>query len=54
MNIGRWALAESPGTVEYSLGVLEQIRALAEDGLHRLSRGGVDVSLSAERRDGQT
>jgi proteasome lid subunit RPN8/RPN11 len=43
MTLARWTTPDIPYTIEYTLGVMEEIRALAVDGFHRLSRGGVEV-----------
>lgn len=40
---GQWTTPDCPVSVDYSLSVVEQIRILATDGFHRLSRGGIEV-----------
>jgi hypothetical protein len=42
-DFGSWSVPEVPLTIEYSLDVLEQVRAAATDGLRQLSRGGLEV-----------
>jgi hypothetical protein len=54
LNPGRWIVTEGAITIDYALGVLEQIRALAEDGFQRLSRGGVEIGgILFGRHEGQ-
>src|SRR5436309_506938 len=40
---GSWSVPEIPLTIEYSLDVLEEVRAAATGGLRQLSRGGLEV-----------
>lgn len=40
---GSWSVPEIPLTIEYTLDVLEEIRAAATDGVRQLSRGGLEV-----------
>lgn len=40
---GSWSVPEIPLTIEYSLDVLEEIRAAATVGIRQLSRGGLEV-----------
>ncbi len=42
-NFGTWNVAESPFTAEYSIEVIEQIRAAVQEGFQRLSRGGIEA-----------
>jgi proteasome lid subunit RPN8/RPN11 len=42
-EFGVWTADGQPWTVEYSLAVLDDIRVAVVDGLHRLSRGGLEV-----------
>src|SRR5438067_12356836 len=38
-----WSVPEIPLTIEYSLDVLQEIRAAATNGIRQLSRGGLEV-----------
>jgi proteasome lid subunit RPN8/RPN11 len=40
---GRWSAGEGSLAVEYSCALLGEIRVLVVEGLHRLSRGGIEV-----------
>jgi proteasome lid subunit RPN8/RPN11 len=40
---GRWSAGEGSLAIEYSCALLGDIRVLVVDGLHRLSRGGIEV-----------
>lgn len=40
---GLWQAEARPGAIEYSHIVMSDIAAFAEDGMHRLSRGGIEV-----------
>jgi len=40
---GRWSAGEGSPAIEYSCTVLDDIRLLVVDGLHRLSRGGIEM-----------
>jgi len=42
-EFGSWAAPKIPLTIEYSLDLMEQIRAAAQQGRERLSRGGVEA-----------
>ena len=42
-EFGAWTADGQPWVVEYSLAVLDDIRVAVVDGLHRLSRGGIEV-----------
>jgi len=39
----RWCAGEGSPVIEYSCAVMDHIRALVVEGLHRLSRGGIEV-----------
>ncbi len=39
----RWCAGEGSPIIEYSCAVMDHIRALVVEGLHRLSRGGIEV-----------
>ncbi len=40
---GRWSAGDGLPAIEYSCALLGDIRVLVVDGLHRLSRGGIEV-----------
>jgi proteasome lid subunit RPN8/RPN11 len=42
-TFGSWSVSGSPLKIEYALHVLEEIRAEAVDGYHRIRHGGVEV-----------
>ena len=52
-TFGSWSAPQIPITVEYPLEVMDEIRAIAGDGLQKLARGGLDAGgvLFGVRRD---
>lgn len=42
--MGVWTAPEVPLLIEYPLDIMEELRALLSDELHRLSRGGGDIA----------
>jgi proteasome lid subunit RPN8/RPN11 len=42
-NFGRWTNADGSAPVEYSAGVMEDVRAYVADGFRRVAHGGVEV-----------
>ncbi len=43
VKFATWAVDQSPVLIEYSLVVMDEIRAAAVEGFQRLSRGGIEV-----------
>lgn len=51
---GRWSAGDGSLAIEYSCALLGDIRVLVVDGLHRLSRGGIEVGgVLYGRRSGE-
>src|SRR5690348_2476762 len=44
LSLGTWTTPEVPITVEYSLSLMEEIRAAACEGLQQLLHGGLEIS----------
>lgn len=42
-NFGRWTTTDGAKSIDYALGVMEEIRTYVAEGFRRITRGGVEV-----------
>ena len=54
-DFGKWQVEDLPLCIEYSLAVMEELRAYGEEGFQKIPHGGIEVgALLLGEHDGNT